>query len=116
MDALYAPRRTVLDPILVTAAREAGVEVRYGVTVAQLRHDRGRVVGVDTIDRRRRATPMTARLVVGADGRHSTIARLVQAPCTHAATSTSASVYAYMAGLDADGYHWVLGTGLGAGR
>src|SRR4051794_33853406 len=33
VDALYAPRRTVLDPILVDAAHEAGARVRYGVTV-----------------------------------------------------------------------------------
>ena len=31
VDALYAPRRTVLDPMLVDAATEAGAEVRYGV-------------------------------------------------------------------------------------
>lgn len=32
VEALYAPRRTVLDPILVDAARDAGAEVRFGVT------------------------------------------------------------------------------------
>ena len=31
VDALYAPRRTVLDPILVDAAAAAGAEVRFGV-------------------------------------------------------------------------------------
>ncbi len=46
VDALYAPRRTVLDPILVDAARQAGADVRYGVSVtgraARRRRPRGR--------------------------------------------------------------------------
>ena len=33
VDALYAPRRTVIDPILVDAAREGGAEVRHGVAL-----------------------------------------------------------------------------------
>ena len=45
-DALYAPRRTVLDPILVDAARDAGAEVRFGVSVTGLcRDETGRVSG-----------------------------------------------------------------------
>ena len=44
VDALYAPRRTVLDPILVDAAVAAGAEIRYGITVTDVsRDDRGRV-------------------------------------------------------------------------
>jgi len=44
---LYAPRRTVLDPILLAAAEEAGVETRFGVDVhAVTRADSGRVTGV----------------------------------------------------------------------
>src|SRR5262245_36813375 len=47
VDALYAPRRTVLDPILVDAAIEAGADVRFETTVTGLhRDDRGRVTGV----------------------------------------------------------------------
>ena len=38
-DALYAPRRTVLDPILVDAARAAGADVRFGVTINAVRRD-----------------------------------------------------------------------------
>src|SRR5690606_41260934 len=35
IDALYAPRRTVLDPLLAEAAAEAGAHVRFGVRVAR---------------------------------------------------------------------------------
>src|SRR5438105_13062452 len=41
VDALYAPRRTVLDPILVNAASDAGVDVRFGVSVTGLSPGRG---------------------------------------------------------------------------
>src|SRR5438445_616320 len=33
VDALYAPRRTVLDPLLVDAARDAGADVVFGMSV-----------------------------------------------------------------------------------
>jgi flavin-dependent dehydrogenase len=47
VDALYAPRRTLLDRVLVDAAVEAGAEVRFGVDVTGvLRHPDGRVGGV----------------------------------------------------------------------
>src|SRR6266508_285890 len=36
VDALYAPRRTVLDPILVDAADRAGVDVRFGIVVTDV--------------------------------------------------------------------------------
>jgi flavin-dependent dehydrogenase len=37
VDALYAPRRTVLDPVLVDAAVRAGAEVRFGTAVTDAR-------------------------------------------------------------------------------
>ena len=47
VDALYAPRRTVLDPLLVDAARRAGAEVRFATKVERLLVDRaGRVIGM----------------------------------------------------------------------
>src|SRR5215475_7546028 len=52
VDALYAPRRTVLDRMLVDAAAAAGARVRYGVSVTDLlRDESGRVVGVSGRDR-----------------------------------------------------------------
>jgi 2-polyprenyl-6-methoxyphenol hydroxylase-like FAD-dependent oxidoreductase len=106
VDALYAPRRTVLDPILVSAAEAAGVDVRYGNRVVAVSHDGGRVAGVVVREAPGAHRRFSARLVIGADGRHSTIARLVAAPTTHQARHTSAFAYGYFRGLPASGYEW----------
>lgn len=80
--ASYAPRRHVLDTILVEAATAAGAELREGCRITGLLHDdSGRVVGVEGSHRGRRFTER-ARLVVGADGMRSTVARLAEARCT----------------------------------
>ncbi len=110
VDALYAPRRTVLDPLLVAAAEEAGAVVRYSETLIGLRRQGGRVVGVEVRDRSGRVGAITARLVIGADGRRSTTARLVEAPTTHRATSTTACAYGYFRGLPCRGYEWAYRT------
>jgi flavin-dependent dehydrogenase len=68
-------RRWRLDPILAEAATAAGAQVRMGVKVTELLEDGGRVAGVRAIADGAE-TQLRARLVVGADGRHSTIARL----------------------------------------
>lgn len=102
VDALYAPRRTVLDPILVEAAWEAGAEVRYGKHVrALLRDDRGRVTGVVVGDH-----AIRAGLVIGADGIGSTIARLVDAPTREVGGHATCTIYGHWPGLALDGYHW----------
>jgi 2-polyprenyl-6-methoxyphenol hydroxylase-like FAD-dependent oxidoreductase len=71
-------RRFVLDPILADAAAQAGAELRMETTVTGLAEDQGRVTGVRTVHHGREAV-LKARLVIGADGRNSTIARLVGA-------------------------------------
>jgi flavin-dependent dehydrogenase len=53
VDALYAPRRYLLDRILVEAAAAAGAEVRHESTLAGvLRDHHDHVVGVRTVDRK----------------------------------------------------------------
>jgi 2-polyprenyl-6-methoxyphenol hydroxylase-like FAD-dependent oxidoreductase len=73
-------RRLVLDDIL---ARYAGalpkVELRTGHSASQLLWDGDRVVGVRTIEHGKTYDEY-ARLIVGADGRHSWTARQVAAP------------------------------------
>ena len=72
----YALPRTKLDTILRDAAEAAGVEVGERVRVEELLYDRGAVSGVVTRDTRsgNRET-YRARVVVGADGLHSVVAR-----------------------------------------
>ena len=68
-------RRLLLDPILMGAAQAAGAEVWMGAKVTALVRDRGRVTGV-RVARNGSEQVLEARLVVGADGRNSTVARL----------------------------------------
>ncbi len=72
------PRRFRLDRLLQDAALAAGVEIFPLTRVAALRRDGDRVTGVEAVsDGRPRI--LGAALVVGADGRHSTVARLAGA-------------------------------------
>ena len=109
VDALYAPRRTVLDSVLVGGALEAGAEVVHGMVLADLLRDgEGRVRGAKLADADRSTIEVTAELVIGADGVRSKVARLVDARTTRAASSAAASIYGYWKGLPADGNHCVL--------
>ena len=75
----WCPRRIVLDKILVDAAVEAGAELREGFSVRELLFEDERVVGIRggadgaMVEER-------ARIVVGADGLHSLVAKSVQPP------------------------------------
>jgi 2-polyprenyl-6-methoxyphenol hydroxylase-like FAD-dependent oxidoreductase len=99
VDALYAPRRTVLDTILVEAAEASGVEVRFGVTVDGLCVDaQGRVAGIATRDASGARCEIAARYTVGADGIRSVVALGAGAPVLHRGTGSSAVVYGYFDG------------------
>jgi flavin-dependent dehydrogenase len=108
VDALYAPRRTLLDPTLVRAATEAGAEVRYGTTVTRLLWRRGRVVGVGVRNADGRPEEIGTALVVGADGVHSSVAKLVGARLRRRGTHATAVTYGYWSDLDTIGYEWVF--------
>jgi 2-polyprenyl-6-methoxyphenol hydroxylase-like FAD-dependent oxidoreductase len=116
ISALRAPRRTVLDSLLLEAARAAGAEVRIPARVTRLLTDGGRVRGIEGIERgtgtRFRAT---APLTIGADGRNSTIAQAVDASVRRRGTASSAVVYGYFRGLPRDRYHWAYRPGVAAG-
>jgi menaquinone-9 beta-reductase len=117
VDALYAPRRTVLDPILVEAAWQAGATVQYGLRVRDVVRDAsGRVAGVVAHDGATRTSRIIrAGLVIGADGIGSTIARLVGAPIREVGEHSSATIYGHWPGLVADGYHWYYRPGVSVG-
>ncbi|MGY1606253.1 MULTISPECIES: NAD(P)/FAD-dependent oxidoreductase [unclassified Geodermatophilus] len=116
VDALYAPRRTTLDALLVDAAVEAGAEVRHGVRVTGLLRDaRGRVTGVHGEDRDGARFEVPAGITVGADGVRSAVARWAGAPVDRQGRGASGVVYGYLAGLPADGYEWFYGHRASAG-
>ncbi|GGM07029.1 NAD(P)/FAD-dependent oxidoreductase [Dactylosporangium sucinum] len=94
---LYSPRRTVLDAALVEAAAGAGAEVVQGYHVAGLlRADDGRVVGI----RGRDGSEHRAGLVVGADGKHSLVAREVGARTVVEAPVRTVASYSYWEGVE----------------
>jgi 2-polyprenyl-6-methoxyphenol hydroxylase-like FAD-dependent oxidoreductase len=116
VDALYAPRRTVLDRILVDAAVAAGAEVRFGVGVTDLERDPdGRVVGLVARDRDLAPVRVRARLTIGADGIRSLVARETGAATLRTGAGSGAVVYGYWAGLDVTGYEWFYRRGATAG-
>jgi 2-polyprenyl-6-methoxyphenol hydroxylase-like FAD-dependent oxidoreductase len=106
VDALYAPRRTVVDRVLVDAAVVAGADVRFSVSFqGVVRDETGRVCGV------RLRTPtetisVRSALVVGADGVYSSVARAIEAPTVLECSYASGVVYAYFEGLDRDRNDW----------
>lgn len=117
VDALYAPRRTVLDPLLVDAAWGAGAEIRHGYSLIELvRRPDGRVAGAALADPEGRRVEIAADLVVGADGIASTVARQAGAPVTREARHTTAAIYGYWSGLGwRNAYHWLFRQGASAG-
>lgn len=97
----YAPRRRVLDAILVDGAVAAGVTFRPGCSVTGLlRDEEGRVTGV-TGTHRGRPFAERARLVVGADGMRSSVARLCEAPQTVVRPRLTCAYYTYWANVPA---------------
>jgi flavin-dependent dehydrogenase len=114
LDALYAPRRTLLDATLVDAAREAGATVRHGVSFVNLVHDVGRVRGV-TLDTPEGPVTVASNVVIGADGTRSGVARAAGAPVLHARRRSGAVLYGYVRGLDLAWTHWYYGPGVAAG-
>jgi 2-polyprenyl-6-methoxyphenol hydroxylase-like FAD-dependent oxidoreductase len=115
VDALYAPRRTVLDAILAEAAVDAGAELRYHCALQDVIRDRaGRVTGA-VLHAGDTSGPVAAGLVIGADGRRSKVARLVGSDVRHAGVHATATLYAYVEGMADRGYRWHYGQGAAGG-
>jgi 2-polyprenyl-6-methoxyphenol hydroxylase-like FAD-dependent oxidoreductase len=99
----YAPRRTVLDKLLVDAAAEAGVDVREAFTVEDVVTEDGHVTGIRGHGRGGRPLTEHARVVIGADGRHSRVARAVRPEQYHDKPPILAGYYSYWSGLPMNG-------------
>jgi 2-polyprenyl-6-methoxyphenol hydroxylase-like FAD-dependent oxidoreductase len=102
-DVAYAPRRTVLDKILVDAASAAGVDVREGFAVEEIVFDGNRVAGIRGRSRGGATVTERARVVVGADGLHSVVAKAVAAERYREKAPLLAAYYSYWSGLPMDG-------------
>ncbi|MDQ2727753.1 MAG: FAD-dependent monooxygenase [Actinomycetota bacterium] len=90
-------RRVALDAILLEAAAASGAEVRTETAITGLVEEGERVVGVTTD-----TAELRARLVVGADGARSTVARLVRAEEYHRTAPGRVFLWAYFAGVGGD--------------
>jgi 2-polyprenyl-6-methoxyphenol hydroxylase-like FAD-dependent oxidoreductase len=98
----YAPRRILLDDLLVTAARGAGAEVRTKCSMRDLIMEDDRVAGVRFSDEGGRVQEERASLVIGADGERSTVARLVGAASYEVRGRIGGTIWGYFSDLPID--------------
>ena len=108
VDAFYAPRRTILDDLLVRAAASAGADIRYQTRVTDVVMRGDAVAGVRADSEGGRSAELRAPLVIGADGVGSTVARRVGAPALRVGQHLSAMTYGYWSDLETDGYEWTF--------
>ena len=99
----YGPRRTVLDKILVDAAADSGAEVREAFTVEEVVVEDGRVTGIRGHSKGGETVTERAQVVVGADGRHSSVARAVKPEQYNERPELESSYYTYFSGLPMNG-------------
>lgn len=113
---LCAPRRTVLDRILVEAAADAGADIRHNVSLGTLVNGPdGRVIGATLRDPAFGVVNIGAGIVIGADGRQSMVARQVQADTYASGQHFTGVAYGYFDGLQDRGSRWFFKPGASAG-
>lgn len=98
---MCAPRRTVLDKLLLDAAVEAGAEVREAFSVTGLTSTNGRITGIRGHARGGTEVEESARIVIGADGRNSLVARTVGAEKYNVRPVLTCWYYVYWSGVPA---------------
>src|SRR6478672_1283463 len=104
-DRALAPRRIALDQAGIVAAMAAGARFEGGTKVVDLLgagSDEDPVRGVVLDDGRRIHAPW----VFGADGRGSTVARLLGIPKERPLRGEMSMAYSYWRGIPDDGYGW----------
>jgi 2-polyprenyl-6-methoxyphenol hydroxylase-like FAD-dependent oxidoreductase len=99
VDVCYAPRRIILDHILVNAAVEAGVHLRENFHVQELLWEDERVIGIRGRQPQGKTISEQATLIIGADGKRSLVARAVQAPTYSALPALTCGYYTYWSGV-----------------
>jgi flavin-dependent dehydrogenase len=111
----YCPRRYVLDDLLVRAAVEAGAELREDFTVDEILIEEGVVTGIRGHGPGGASVTERARVVVGADGKHSRVAKAVEAETYNEMPQLQTGYYAYWSDLPADGFETFVRAGDGRG-
>jgi 2-polyprenyl-6-methoxyphenol hydroxylase-like FAD-dependent oxidoreductase len=98
----FCPRRTVLDALLVNAAAESGAEVRERFAVEELLVADDAVIGIRGHAKGAKAVEERARIVIGADGVNSLVARTVRAPEYDPQSVAACAYYSYFSGIRQD--------------
>jgi len=114
-DRAYCPRRIVLDALLVEAAVAAGAELREAFTVEEVVIDDGRVVGIRGHAKDGETVTERAKVVVGADGKHSLVAKAVQPDSYNEVPPLAPAYYAYWSGLPTDSFDTYIRAEVGRG-
>jgi 2-polyprenyl-6-methoxyphenol hydroxylase-like FAD-dependent oxidoreductase len=100
----YGPRRTVLDKLLVDAAADAGAEFREAFTVEAIVSEDGAVTGIRGHSKGGDSVTEKAKVVIGADGKHSLLAKAVETEAYNERPSQMAMYYAYWSDLPVEGF------------
>jgi flavin-dependent dehydrogenase len=108
-EVAYCPRRTILDSLLVDAAAQAGAEVREGFSVDEIAVRDGRVTGIRGHSEGKTVTE-SARIVIGADGRNSLVAKTVRPQQYHERPPVQVSYYAYFSNLPTEAFEVYIRT------
>ena len=116
VDALYAPRRTILDRALVKEAIRSGATVQHNTSFLKIERDTanriiGAIIRIGTNQPQFIRTP----LIIGADGRNSRVAQEVNAPVQVNGKYKTANIYGYFNGISNSGYRWYYDSGIAAG-
>ena len=104
----YGPRRTILDKVLVDAAAEAGAEVREDFTVEEIVTEDGAVTGIRGHAKGGDTVTEKAGVVIGADGKHSLLAKTVEPEAYNERPSQLAMYYAYWSDLPVSGFETTI--------
>ena len=103
IQSIIAPRRYLLDPILVNAAIESGVEFRENCRVEEILMNDNQVTGIRCRTKGGSAVTEKARIVIGADGRNSILAKAVKAEKYDSRPPLTCWYYTYWSGIDEEG-------------
>jgi 2-polyprenyl-6-methoxyphenol hydroxylase-like FAD-dependent oxidoreductase len=116
VNMMISPRRTILDAMLVDAARAAGAEVRETCSLVELSSQSDRISGVLLRDKHTGGLSReSAALIIGADGKHSKVARLAGAAERRTGAPATFACYAYWDGLPVKGGEIYSGKGYAVG-